>query len=475
MLDYNVDEPAHPFRPYGATIGHWLEWARLALHLRAGARRRRSRLAARRRACRCSTPSVREGWAVDGADGFVYTVDWDGQPVVRERMHWVAAEATATAAALHAATGDAVVRRLVRSTWWQHIDACFRDPEHGSWHHELSPANEPSSAHLGGQAGHLPRLPGHADPAPAADPDAGEGTHRSVVARPRLTSWSTSASSIRRTCFSVSTSQTQSQCRATASPGDRPSSSDVPSTDHVAHSSWRSERVRKRPSHANTRDSTSARSPSDLQDTTGPDPATVQHLRRDPVPGLLLVRRESLGPGVDLEHLEAVMGTCPGGRLPPGPADLATEQVREARDEPSRVHAVEQVVADPVRLDRALVQRVGDLRALGDHPEVRPRTLEPACPPLDLLGGVRGQHHIGTGGSAVAQRVGRVGVAREQPGAALAQGPAAFPASSALFRQSSGPRIHGRSDVVGDRLRCSGALPVSTGRVIRLPAETGCR
>jgi mannose/cellobiose epimerase-like protein (N-acyl-D-glucosamine 2-epimerase family) len=35
MLEYNRDEPAHPFRPYGATVGHWLEWARLALHLRA--------------------------------------------------------------------------------------------------------------------------------------------------------------------------------------------------------------------------------------------------------------------------------------------------------------------------------------------------------------------------------------------------------------------------------------------------------
>jgi len=35
ILDYNVDQQAHPFRPYGATVGHWLEWARLALQLRA--------------------------------------------------------------------------------------------------------------------------------------------------------------------------------------------------------------------------------------------------------------------------------------------------------------------------------------------------------------------------------------------------------------------------------------------------------
>ena len=50
ILEYNLEAPADPFRPYGATIGHWLEWARLALHLRAGTGRRSTRLAPRRRA-----------------------------------------------------------------------------------------------------------------------------------------------------------------------------------------------------------------------------------------------------------------------------------------------------------------------------------------------------------------------------------------------------------------------------------------
>ena len=163
--DYNLDEPAHPFRPYGATIGHWLEWARLALHLRAG--------------LGSSAPdwlledarslfdsAVREGWAVDGADGFVYTVDWAGRPVVRERMHWVVAEATATAAALHRATGEPAYAAWYQ-TWWRHVADCFRDPERGSWRHELSPANEPSSATWHGKpdtyhafgATLVPRLP----------------------------------------------------------------------------------------------------------------------------------------------------------------------------------------------------------------------------------------------------------------------------------------------------------------------------
>ena len=109
---------------------------------------------------------MREGWAVDGADGFVYTVDWSGVPVVRERMHWVAAESTATAAALYAATGEATYADWY-ATWWQHVADCFLDTEHGSWRHELSPRNTPSSVTWAGkpdtyhafQATLIPRLP----------------------------------------------------------------------------------------------------------------------------------------------------------------------------------------------------------------------------------------------------------------------------------------------------------------------------
>ena len=93
-------------------------------------------------------------------------MDWSGAPVVRERMHWVAAEATATAAALHAATGEPAYADWY-ATWWEHIADCFLDRERGSWRHELSPANEPSSVTWQGkpdiyhafQATLIPRLP----------------------------------------------------------------------------------------------------------------------------------------------------------------------------------------------------------------------------------------------------------------------------------------------------------------------------
>ncbi|ADG76059.1 N-acylglucosamine 2-epimerase [Cellulomonas flavigena DSM 20109] len=167
-LGYNADVPAHPFRPYGATIGHGFEWARLTLHGRAA-------LAARggdppawllQDATALFDASVRDGWAVDGAPGFVYTVDWQGRPVVRERMHWVAAEAVAAAAALHAATGDPRYDDLY-TQWWEYVGEHVLDREGGSWWHELGPDNRVSRTVWVGkadvyhavQATLVPRLP----------------------------------------------------------------------------------------------------------------------------------------------------------------------------------------------------------------------------------------------------------------------------------------------------------------------------
>ncbi len=168
LPDYNADTPAHPFRPFGATVGHWMEWARLTLHVRAA-------LAARGRptpdwmvsdAAALFAAGVREGWAVDGAPGFVYTVDWSGVPVVRERMHWVLCEAIGAAAALHQTTGEARYEAWYR-VWWDHAAEWFIDLEGGSWWHELAPdgavsrtvwAGKPDVYHAI-QATLLPRLP----------------------------------------------------------------------------------------------------------------------------------------------------------------------------------------------------------------------------------------------------------------------------------------------------------------------------
>ncbi len=164
LLDYHVDQPAHPFRPYGATIGHWLEWARLALHLRAALGDDAPGWLLEDAGALVGA-AVREGWAADGADGFVYTVDWHGTPVVRQRMHWVAAEAIGVAAALCRVRGSAEDLALY-STSWRYVRDHLLDPR-GSWHHELDPQNRPSAETWPGkpdlyhavQATLLPRLP----------------------------------------------------------------------------------------------------------------------------------------------------------------------------------------------------------------------------------------------------------------------------------------------------------------------------
>lgn len=143
LLDYNEDKPADPFRPAGATVGHWLEWARLSLHLRAGLGDAAPAWLLGN-AVALVEAAVREGWAADGADGFVYTVGFDGAPLVRQRMHWVLTEAVAVAAALHEATGAQRWADL-HAQWWEYAERYLIDRERGSWHHELAPDNTPDA------------------------------------------------------------------------------------------------------------------------------------------------------------------------------------------------------------------------------------------------------------------------------------------------------------------------------------------
>ncbi len=168
QLDYNLEEPAHAFRPYGATIGHWLEWSRLTLHVRS-AITQRGRAAPEwllPDASALFDAAVREGWSVDGAPGFVYTVDWQGRPVVRERMNWVVCEGIAAAAALYSITFDPSYDGWYR-LWWDHAAESFCDLDGGSWWHELGPDLEVSRGTWSGkpdvyhtvQATLIPRLP----------------------------------------------------------------------------------------------------------------------------------------------------------------------------------------------------------------------------------------------------------------------------------------------------------------------------
>jgi sulfoquinovose isomerase len=164
LPEYNRDQPGHQFKPYGATVGHALEWARLMLHLEASGLPDTEYLADA--AVALFARAVRDGWARDGHPGFVYTTDWDGEPVVRDRMHWVLCEAINTAAALHRRTGEEAYARWY-AQWWDHADLHHIDHEQGSWIAQLGPANERTDSIWTGkadtyhafQATLVPRLP----------------------------------------------------------------------------------------------------------------------------------------------------------------------------------------------------------------------------------------------------------------------------------------------------------------------------
>ena len=155
LMDYNRDQPRDRFRPYGVTIGHLLEWARLALHVRTALRRTGTDAPAwlLEDAEALFARALTDGWqeAGDGhTEGFVYTTDFEATPVVADRLHWVVTEAIATAWTLALVTHEhdparAQQYRLWFDRWVEHARTFFVDEAHGSWHHELDPQGHPTS------------------------------------------------------------------------------------------------------------------------------------------------------------------------------------------------------------------------------------------------------------------------------------------------------------------------------------------
>lgn len=150
--DYNEDQPAHPFRPFGVTPGHGLEWSRLMLQARqsvidSGNIPEQWMLPA---AVELYERAVTDGWNVDGAPGFVYTTDFEGNPVVTQRMHWVLCEAVAANVVLSRAlaSGDYPGAAELRNTLqeqleeWGEYAGKYLEEAPGRWHHELDGSND---------------------------------------------------------------------------------------------------------------------------------------------------------------------------------------------------------------------------------------------------------------------------------------------------------------------------------------------
>lgn len=137
--EFNSANPRDPFHPFGIIIGHQFEWARLAieLSLALGSVAPNWLLS---EAENVYGIAKKIGWEVDGAPGFVYTVDFDGKPVVQMRMHWVITEAVVAAWTLAEHTHSSNYLADFH-TWWPYAREYFIDPENGSWRHELNESN----------------------------------------------------------------------------------------------------------------------------------------------------------------------------------------------------------------------------------------------------------------------------------------------------------------------------------------------
>ncbi|MBP0616981.1 AGE family epimerase/isomerase [Jiella mangrovi] len=145
LKEFHADRPDHPFRPYGTTPGHSLEWSHLCLKLEAGLSG--SGHSAPAWLAECSgalfAGAVRDGWNRDGASGLVYTVDWNGKVCVPNTAHWTLAEGITAAALLYRRTREADYAEWYRR-FWDYVDLTLIDRRDGSWFNEVDADNRPS-------------------------------------------------------------------------------------------------------------------------------------------------------------------------------------------------------------------------------------------------------------------------------------------------------------------------------------------
>lgn len=141
-LELNKDKPDDPFKPYGATPGHGIEWARLITQWTKSAENLTDKEKEYyiKTACALYERAVADAWDADGAEGIVYTTDWEGKPVVHDRMHWTLAEAINTSAVLYRVTGKGKYSDDY-SMFLKYLDETVLDHKTGSWFHQLDEKN----------------------------------------------------------------------------------------------------------------------------------------------------------------------------------------------------------------------------------------------------------------------------------------------------------------------------------------------
>lgn len=141
-LECNKEKPDDQFKPYGATPGHGIEWGRLITQWVVSTyKESQNRDYFISAAENLYNRAVADAWYVDGAPGIVYTTDWQGDPVIHDRMQWVLAEAINTASVLYKVTNNQKYADDY-AMFMEYLDDKVRDHVQGSWFHQLNQNNE---------------------------------------------------------------------------------------------------------------------------------------------------------------------------------------------------------------------------------------------------------------------------------------------------------------------------------------------
>ena len=137
---FNIDDPAHLFRPWGYQPGHFTEWAKLLLQLEALAPAAGIDLAwALPTAERLFKVAVEKGWDAEHG-GLQYSLAPDLSVCDPHKYFWVQAESAAAAALLGVRTGERFYWDWYERLWayaWTH----FVDHAHGAWYRILDRHN----------------------------------------------------------------------------------------------------------------------------------------------------------------------------------------------------------------------------------------------------------------------------------------------------------------------------------------------
>ena len=142
-LEKNREKPDDPFKPYGATPGHGLEWARLITQwaLSTYKEDKEGMLPYIKASEELFRRAVEDAWNADGAPGICYTTGWDGKPIVHERMHWTLAEGINTAAVLYHVTKKQEYADAY-AAFMRYLDEKVLDHVNGSWFHQMDQNNQ---------------------------------------------------------------------------------------------------------------------------------------------------------------------------------------------------------------------------------------------------------------------------------------------------------------------------------------------